>query len=104
MVRKACTHCSSMRSMTAAAKISAVVLPRPVTKSSATFGSSDGISATLRSSATAALASRSGIRAAQPVLLTHHYEVMLASPLSRSACEHRTDFHRQTLMQCQQGR
>lgn len=39
----ACTHCSSMRSMTAAAKISAVVLPRPVTKSSATFGSSDGI-------------------------------------------------------------
>lgn len=69
-----------MRSMTAAAKMSAVVLPRPVTKSSAIFGSSDGISATLCSSAAAAPGSRSGIKTALPVLWAHHHEVMPASP------------------------
>lgn len=79
-LRKICAHCSSMRSMTAAAKISAVVLPRPVTKSSAIFGSTDGISATLCSSAAVALASRSGIKAALPLLWAHHHEVMPASP------------------------
>jgi hypothetical protein len=91
MVRKACTHCSSMRSMTAAAKISAVVLPRPVTKSSAIFGSSDGISATLCSAAAAALASRSGIKAALPVLWAHTHEVMPANPLGALTAHMRTD-------------
>ena len=90
-LRKICTHCSSMRSMTAVAKISAVVLPRPVTKSSAIFGSSDGISATLCSSAAAALASRSGIKAALPVLWAHTHEVMPPKPFGSLTAHMRTE-------------